>query len=92
MKKSSKRYSRRQVKTSNVIVTMTLTCVLIQAGDVREVRLVRNRQGRSKGFAYIEYTSEVITPRNAFYALFAKMVIVWFVVCVGNRQLLVLQC
>lgn len=27
--------------------------------EVKAVRLVRNRQGRSKGFAYIEYHSDV---------------------------------
>ena len=31
-----------------------------QAGVIKEVRLVTNRQGRSKGFAYIEYITEVI--------------------------------
>jgi hypothetical protein len=30
-----------------------------QAGPIKEVRLVRNRDGRSKGFAYIEYVDEV---------------------------------
>lgn len=28
---------------------------------VKEVRLVRNREGRSKGFGYIEYITEVST-------------------------------
>ena len=31
-----------------------------QCGEVKEVRLVRNRDGRPKGFAYVEYAQEVI--------------------------------
>ena len=30
-----------------------------QCGPVKEVRLVKNRAGKSKGFAYIEYLNEV---------------------------------
>ena len=28
-------------------------------GDLKEVRIVTNRSGKSKGFAYIEYNDEV---------------------------------
>ena len=31
----------------------------LQCGPLKEVRLVKNRAGKSKGFAYIEYLSEV---------------------------------
>ena len=30
-----------------------------QYGKLKEVRLVKNRAGKSKGFAYIEYLNEV---------------------------------
>ncbi|XP_064398817.1 squamous cell carcinoma antigen recognized by T-cells 3-like isoform X3 [Halichondria panicea] len=29
-----------------------------QCGEIKEVRLIKNREGRSKGFAYIEFTDE----------------------------------
>ena len=31
----------------------------LQCGEIKEVRLIKNREGRSKGFAYIEFTDEV---------------------------------
>ena len=35
-------------------------CVLdFQCGPLKEVRLIKNRAGKSKGFAYVEYLSEV---------------------------------
>ena len=30
-----------------------------QLGDISEIRLVKNFKGKSKGFAYIEFTDEV---------------------------------
>ena len=35
----------------------------LQCGPLKEVRLVKNRAGKSKGFAYIEYLSEVCVYR-----------------------------
>ena len=32
----------------------------LQAGDVKEVRIVTNRSGKPKGYAYIEYLDEVL--------------------------------
>lgn len=37
--------------------------------EVKAVRLVRNRQGRSKGFAYIEYHSEVCVKHMSIIIL-----------------------
>ena len=33
--------------------------IILQCGEVREVRIVRNTAGRPKGYAYVEFTDEV---------------------------------
>ena len=35
--------------------------IFLQLGDISEVRLVKNFKGKSKGYAYIEFTDEVFT-------------------------------
>ena len=42
------------VSSFNFFVWLDLQC-----GPLKEVRLVKNRAGKSKGFAYVEYLSEV---------------------------------
>ena len=34
---------------------------VLQLGDIAEVRLVKNFKGKSKGYAYVEFTDEVST-------------------------------
>ena len=42
------------------IVSLIYCCfITFQCGPLKEVRLVKNRAGKSKGFAYIEYLNEV---------------------------------
>ena len=47
----------------------------LQCGEVKEVRLVRNRAGRSKRFAYIEYCNEVTTGQLHVYTAFESRTI-----------------
>ena len=34
---------------------------VLQLGDIAEIRLVKNFKGKSKGYAYVEFTDEVST-------------------------------
>jgi len=40
---------------------MNVAIFLLQCGEVKEVRLVKAKDGRPKGYAYIEYTDKVRT-------------------------------
>lgn len=33
--------------------------VILQLGEITEIRLIKNQMGKSKGFAYIEFKNEV---------------------------------
>lgn len=33
--------------------------ILLQCGEITEVRLVKNYKGKSKGYAYVEFTQPV---------------------------------
>lgn len=53
--------NKATVYISNIphdVTQQQLEEIFTQAGVIKEVRLVTNRQGRSKGFAYIEYITE----------------------------------
>ena len=50
------------LQTTAVFVTATQrdsASLSLQYAEIKEVRLVKNRVGRSKGFAYTEYCEEV---------------------------------
>ena len=48
-----------------------------QCGEIKEVRLVRNRAGRSKGYAYVEYQNEVIMLAS-FPGLYPSFCRLWY--------------
>ena len=57
---------------SEVRLVIVLSESWFQLGDISEVRLVKNFKGKSKGFAYIEFTDEVFVSPSC-------QNILWFV-------------